>query len=307
MRKPLLNTTMLSSLFVTFGLSIPALANDNVVTTSVNGTDSYISGRIGASGNGINSTFGAGQTYHFEIEGNGYSVGYVLSDNLDIIVNEATIEDTSGDNRYEISMQGGNDVFQNSSSGNLLGQIHMGDGADSDTFLLNGNPANVGDDALINGGLGGNDILALGGPSDGSIYVLNASDLLHMIEFEDLEQRSGTWYTSANLAFDSLTVSGGQLTLDGTSNGINLVSVDHGTLVVDGVLTTTNDLVINSSATTLGRLNGTGLIHGNVVNRGSVSPASHGTIGTLTIDGDFTATADSILHLDIDEIGRAHV
>jgi outer membrane autotransporter protein len=240
------------------------------------------------------------QTYHFEIDGNGYSIGYVLSDNSDIIVNEATLEDTSADGRYEISMQGGNDVFQNTNTGNLQGQIHMGDGNDSDTFILNGNPANIGADALINGGLGGNDILALSGANDGSIYVLNASDLAHIIEFEDLEQRAGTWYTSANLAFDSLTVSGGQLTLDGTSNGIDLISVDHGTLVVDGVLTTTNDLVINSSATTLGRLNGTGLIHGNVVNRGTASPATHGTIGTLTVDGDYTATAGSVLQIDID-------
>ncbi len=300
MRKPLLTTTMLSSLFLMSGFAASALANDNKVTTSVNGTDSYINGRVGSAGNAINSTFGAGQTYHFEIDGNGYSVGYVLSDNGDIIINEATIEDTSGDSRYEISTQGGNDYFENAPTGIVNGQIHMGDGNDSDTFFLNGTPNAIGVDALIDGGIGGNDILALGGANDGSIYVLGSTDLSHIVEFEDLEQRSGVWYTSANLAYDSLTVSGGQLTLDGTSNGIDLVTVDNGTLVVDGVLTTSNDLVVNSSDTTMGYLNGTGLIHGNVVNRGSISPAMHGTIGTLTIDGDYTATAGSVLQLDVD-------
>ncbi len=300
MRKPLLTTTMLSSLFLMSGFVASAQANDNKVTTSVNGTNSYISGRVGASGNAINSTFGSGQTYHFEIEGNGYSVGYVLSDNGDIIINEATLDDTSADSRYEISMQGGNDYFENASTGVVNGQVHMGDGNDSDTFLLNGTPSLIGDSALIDGGVGGNDILALGGANDGSIYVLGSTDLAHIVEFEDIEQRSGVWYTSANLAYDSLTVSGGQLTLDGTSNGIDLVTVDNGTLVIDGVLTTTNDLVVNSSDTTLGYLNGTGLIHGNVVNRGSISPATHGTIGTLTVDGDYTATAGSVLQLDVD-------
>lgn len=82
-----------------------------------------------------------------------------------------------------------------------------------------------------------------------------------------------------------LKVGAGTLTLSGTSALFSGTRISDGRLEVSGTLA--SDVAIASG----GNLGGTGLITGNVVNNGIVSPSSG--IGTLTINGGYTQAAGS--------------
>lgn len=126
-----------------------------------------------------------------------------------------------------------------------------------------------------------------------------------------------TGASSVNVGDGSVTIarlagSTGSLTLEGNSTitagfvGVGRVrsgssDVDGGTaaLFIDNSTVTATNLVIGSG----GLLGGSGgTIVGTVTNHGTISPGH--SPGTLTIDGDFTADAGSVVLLDVDDDGH---
>ena len=84
----------------------------------------------------------------------------------------------------------------------------------------------------------------------------------------------------------------GALTLTGTNTYTGPTTVDAGTLVVDGSIASA-ETVVNPG----GVLGGTGLIEGNVVNNGIVSPGN--PIGTLTISGNYVQNSTGTLRIGV--------
>ncbi|MGH8147693.1 MAG: autotransporter outer membrane beta-barrel domain-containing protein, partial [Rhodanobacteraceae bacterium] len=82
----------------------------------------------------------------------------------------------------------------------------------------------------------------------------------------------------------------GTLVLGGTDTW-NGTTVQDGTLAVEGQLA--SDVQVQSGAT----LSGHGTVKGDVTNTGTVAPG--GSVGTLTVDGDYTNSADGVLEADI--------
>jgi outer membrane autotransporter protein len=97
---------------------------------------------------------------------------------------------------------------------------------------------------------------------------------------------------------------GGTLVLDGDSSAFaGSTDVQSGTLLVGSVAgngaALGGDVMVSTNAT----LGGHGEIGGNVVNAGTLAPGA--SIGTLTIHGDYTQTADGILEVDVAPDGQS--
>jgi outer membrane autotransporter protein len=86
-------------------------------------------------------------------------------------------------------------------------------------------------------------------------------------------------------------VGAGTLTLSGASTLASGTRISEGRLVVNGTLA--SDVAIASGAS----LGGTGVITGNVVNNGIVSPSSG--IGTLSLNGGYTQAAGSTYQVQV--------
>jgi hypothetical protein len=129
-----------------------------------------------------------------------------------------------------------------------------------------------------------------------------------------LKKSAGTATTLSgsvtNLA--TLEVDAGKLTIAGDLQNQGDVIVNAGaTLQVDGVFTqlagtltltngtltvTPGDKLLNLQG---GALYGTGTINANVFNSAQIFPGGDGTTGILTINGNYTQTADGVLSIDL--------
>jgi outer membrane autotransporter protein len=103
---------------------------------------------------------------------------------------------------------------------------------------------------------------------------------------------------------------------DGTLSGVNLVKQGDGKLIVAGsnqyvanTLVNRGTLAVNgtlSGQTTVdasGTLSGSGTIVGNVINQGVV--AAGNSIGTLTINGNYSQSANATMQVEIDNAGHS--
>ena len=97
--------------------------------------------------------------------------------------------------------------------------------------------------------------------------------------------------TGINTYTGQTTIDAGALVVDGSIASTETV-VNAGALVVDGTIAST-ETVINAGGT----LGGTGLINGNVVNNGIVSPGD--PIGTLRISGNYVQSASGTLRIGV--------
>ena len=132
-----------------------------------------------------------------------------------------------------------------------------------------------------------------------SLAFNNASELR---VFNNLTVTSGLFQVgvgSATITGDTITAPNDFTKLgQGLLNILNTVvvngvaNVTNGTLAVNGVLTA-QELIVQANA----YLQGNGLINANVVNYGTVSPGN--SIGTLTVNGDFTQTSTGTLQIEI--------
>lgn len=96
----------------------------------------------------------------------------------------------------------------------------------------------------------------------------------------------------------SLTKTGtGLLRLTGTNTYTGASTVDEGSLSVDGSITS------SVTVDTDGTLMGTGTIFGDLVNNGTLAPGN--SIGTLTVNGDYTQNAGSTYEVEVNSAGQS--
>jgi outer membrane autotransporter protein len=87
----------------------------------------------------------------------------------------------------------------------------------------------------------------------------------------------------------------GTLVLNGANTYLGNTTIDLGSLIVDGSIASAQTFVNPG-----GLLGGGGMIGGSVLNSGIVSPGhSPGTLGTLTVNGNYTQTANGTLRIEI--------
>ncbi|SHH63811.1 outer membrane autotransporter barrel domain-containing protein [Pollutimonas bauzanensis] len=89
----------------------------------------------------------------------------------------------------------------------------------------------------------------------------------------------------------------GLMILNGVNTYTGLTTVDGGTLEIGDLDTPTASIVGNVQVNPAGTLRGHGTVGGSVVNNGTVRPG--GSIGTLTIVGDYTQSEQGTLMFDI--------
>lgn len=94
-----------------------------------------------------------------------------------------------------------------------------------------------------------------------------------------------------NLLIADSGSTGGVIRLNGTSTYSGLTTVKSGTLEINGSIQS------NTTIEQAGRLEGSGTINGNVANSGIVAPGN--SIGTLTINGNYTQSSGGRLELEI--------
>ena len=139
-----------------------------------------------------------------------------------------------------------------------------------------------------------------------SFYLADGDDLVTLRTGSALNSTYGagggdgtdtiTLYGSATedenfLAFESLQMNGTEWDLTGDST-FGSVVINTGTLRINGAVVA--DVAVGSSTV----FGGSGTITGNVVNNGLMDPGN--SVGTMTIDGDFTQGADDTLTIEFD-------
>ena len=117
-------------------------------------------------------------------------------------------------------------------------------------------------------------------------------------------QASDGVYNGVLSGTGTLTKSGtGMLVLDGKNSFTGTTTVQAGTLEVGDATNASATLGGNVQVVAGGTLRGHGTIVGNVTNNGSVQPG--GSIGTLTIQGNYTQGANGALVIDAAPTGQA--
>ncbi|NLW35697.1 MAG: autotransporter domain-containing protein [Syntrophorhabdus aromaticivorans] len=183
-----------------------------------------------------------------------------------IIDNYGTIISETG-----IVVTGGNTIIRNYSSGTITGTggIAISLAGDNNTILIQRG-------STVNGSIeagGSGNTLEFNGPGS---YGSNIT---------------GTW---------ALMKSGsGTLTLSGTNTYTGPTTIDDGALAVNGSIA--SPVTVSGSVTGYGTLMGTGSINGNVTNSGHIAPGN--SIGTLTINGDYTHQAGAVYEVEVNAAG----
>lgn len=118
------------------------------------------------------------------------------------------------------------------------------------------------------------------------------------------QQNIAGTYAGNIIGTGTITVSGsGTLILDGNSTVNGGTTIQSGTLEVGDSNTSSASLGGDVNVLAGGTLRGHGTIDGNVVNAGTVWPG--GSIGTLTIHGNYTQTSAGTLNIDAMPNGQA--
>ncbi len=129
--------------------------------------------------------------------------------------------------------------------------------------------------ATTNGG----DTLALGGAGSGTFDLSGVGTTGEFQGFNDLAKTgAGTWIVDNDASFATTTVEAGTLEVGDAADAATVL---------------TSAVSVDSGAT----LRGHGSIDGDVTNDGTVFPG--GSIGTLTINGNYTQNSDGTLNIEI--------
>ncbi|MBE1159877.1 autotransporter domain-containing protein [Dyella acidiphila] len=183
------------------------------------------------------------------------------------------------------------------------------------TVTLNGASSYSGNTTLTGGTLvlGNNSAIGTGSLITGSganVAYGNGIVLPNTITLTDnsttLEvdgNNSATQAGAISGAFGLSKTGSGTLILDGVNTYSGTTTVQAGTLEVGDSSTPGAAVAGNVSVTAGGTLRGHGSIGGNVVNNGTVWPG--GSIGTLTINGNYTQGAQGVLNIDATPSGQS--
>jgi subtilase-type serine protease len=116
---------------------------------------------------------------------------------------------------------------------------------------------------------------------------------------------NSTWSNNIS-GTGALTKSGnGILVLNGHDTYRGPTIIDGGTLQIGDAAHSTASIASNVRVRAHGTLSGHGTINGNTVNNGTVSPG--GSIGTLTVKGDYTQGANGVLDIAIGPNGASEL
>jgi outer membrane autotransporter protein len=158
-------------------------------------------------------------------------------------------------------------------------------------FTALANVQNLNLAALSGGGsdaniLLGNNNLTVGDGNTNTVYDGN---------FIPLVVNNDTDYAPPIFSSSLTKIGTGSLTLNG-ENYISNVSIEQGTLVIGDANHTSASITSSLGSLSIqsaGTLEGYGTINGNVTNNGTISPGGANAIGTLTINGNYTQSADA--------------
>ncbi|MGE0667841.1 MAG: autotransporter domain-containing protein [Sphingomonadales bacterium] len=259
-----------SGFYVNSGVG-SVLVNNGEINAGTNGFDLFAGSTVTNGADGVvNATGGVGSD----------AIAAFGADN--VIINEGELLSTGGngigiyavgptsiDNAGRIeggaaAIQGGGGVETITNMGVIVGDVLL-DGGDDIVSL--------GEGSVVTGGLDG------GGGTD-SVTSTGASA-----------------FEGSITAVEALTVEGGTLSLSLTApSDVTATAVNGGRLELEGTLAT------GAATSGSGVLAGNGVIDGDLVNGGATAPGS--SIGTLTITGDFTQTADGLLQIEFGPTGQ---
>ena len=259
-----------------FNLSTGSSGGSNIITNS--GSTSVL---VGSNNQGDNSSGGTNT-----INNTGEVTGFILgslnqgdnsSGGSNTITNSGTVETfiIGSNNQGAGSTSTGNIIFNSGTvNGEIWGSWNAGAGSSGGDDLIS-NAGYVSGNIL---GMDGNDTIILfggsylGGVADGDI----GNDTLG---FNNMGLVDGSLLGTTYLDFENLGIFGGSTTLTGTwdfSSGI--ATIHNGNLYINGNLIAPLVTVEDS-----GLLGGNGIITGDVINYGTISPGH--SIGTLTVYG----------------------
>ena len=256
-------------------ISTPGPSNDGVFARSVGGT--YAVDIAGSTVRGGNTNAAAIHTMA--------AAGGTLNIDAGSVINAggSGVAIRDGDNdRNGIDETGGNAVI--TTAGTINGAVLLGLGIDTLTATggaINGNITGDGVDAL-NLNVGANSF------SHGASYAISGMDSIVM--------NSGTARLDGTISANTLTVRGGTLVLGNTAAIAGATSVEGGTLAVNGTLAGSVNVLA------AGRLQGTGTV-GSTTVAGIVAPGN--SIGTLTVNGNFSQAAGSTYQVEVDPASNA--
>lgn len=134
---------------------------------------------------------------------------------------------------------------------------------------------------------GASNILALGGASSGSFDVSKVVDT------------ATAGMTDEYAGFTGFEKTGSSIwTLTGTSSSAMPLTVNDGTLLVNGSTASSSLTTVNAGET----LGGGGTVGNTLVNGGTLSPGN--SIGTLTVAGDLVFTSASTYMVEVSPANR---
>jgi hypothetical protein len=246
-----------------------SVTNSGLISGGAGGGTAYFGGTGGAGGAGVT--------------GSGFmltNTGTVIGGNGGPLNSAQFASGTAGPGGAGVLALGGSTI---TNGGTISGGL-SGDGAtlaDAVDLTGGGNVLVLEAGYVFNGAVvtAGGDTLALGGTTNSSFNLSQAGADGSLSGFSDFAKTgSSTWTVSGTASFTS-------------------TSVEAGTLFVGDAADANTDLGGNMTVLSGGTLRGHGTIGGNLLNDGEVWPG--GSIGTLTVDGNYTQNAAGTLAIEV--------
>jgi len=274
--------------------------------TSMNGGTPGVAGTAGAGGAGVVATGGATITNAGTIAG-GLGAGGVVANAVELSGGGNTLVTTAG------AIFTGNIV---STSGSTNGGDRFTLGGDTDGTFNLGSLGALGSGAAIQGfgqlGKSGSSTWTLTGSTtqawtiSGGSLVGDTGNIVGNVTFAPAGGSAGVVFAQSSDGIYAGTISGagtlgksgsGTLILNGSNTYTGATTVQAGTLEVGddthAAASIRSDVAVQAGAT----LRGHGSITGNVISDGTVWPG--GSIGVLTINGNYTQHAGATLQVDV--------
>jgi outer membrane autotransporter protein len=232
----------------------------------------------------------------------------------------AHITNNSGNITFDNYATAGNSTITNGINGTLTfydassaGHATLINNGGIITFSQNSDINTIGDPRLVNNS-GKIDFSALSGKTitlaelngnGGTILLGNNTLEVDGGVFDGTVMGSSTLLTNINSAAGSMLIKVGPetLTLNGDNDYSEGAIIEGGTLMLGDSAHTSASITGPLNIQAAGTLAGYGVINGNVVNAGTISPGGNNPLATIIINGNYTQQLSSIYHADFDSQG----